>query len=1250
MDKQIIGQRRDANNNFLFHPRLSVKVTTDCIIYKPDPITFENWLANPYSFSEESELVAFLAQIEEEGYAQLNDNKLLLAWKNLYQLLESKEYNSSIKLLQIPEIKPWRPILSSRGGLTDDNFSIAINGWVNPLGRTIAGNVQINGAILSFNQEIVLLPKDAYDIVIAVAAFHIRQREERNPDSNRRAWAVIRRSAIKSGAELSDFLRKTLVITPDHLKLTLRKTSFGESKMVEVLPSFEGVPERWLEIFDRFDKVQNRYDIPDKEGIVHVIISHKVKKVLDEIKQMRGRRVAGDRAEAFIRNPFATLGPDAEKVLDPEEFEDARRDAGISFARFTARVLYDEQGFPYDIALLIEESLNGDVTSCKLSFENIDDLHRFIDKLEDRINNSAQCCHWEGYDLEILGDTPDQLILLKKALIDRQRRDTISHAEIFDLSHYSERIEGFGIEKPYYSPYIARKDDGDSWIPENVAPVLVWTPPGSEEQLAILMTSELHSQFKERLHEAKDKNNSSFDFPGCSKQVPVEEATEILKIWDEAIKDVNKGTFKPKKGNESSKPNARLGLVVKPNINTLDYFEQCDSLALPDNVTPLLPSTLKADARLKDHQLQGVAWLQHLWSLSPEHCRGAVLADDMGLGKTLQLLTFMAKCIEDDPNIDPFLIVAPVSLLENWKEEYNKFFEPESFSILKLYGSSIADKRISPELIDEELKGTNIKRLLRPNWIGDAKIVLTTYETLRDLEFSLAREKWSAMICDEAQKIKNPNALVTRAAKKQNVRLKIACTGTPVENTLTDLWCLFDFIQPGLLGALNYFGTRYRRPIEAETDEDKKYVEELRSIISPQMLRRTKVDVAKDLPKKITVPDCRELQISKRQRDLYGIAISQFRIRDSDGAGSTFKNHLGVLQYLRRLCSDPVPKGQVSTTNEPLAEILKHSPKMAWLMSALESISNKNEKAIIFCEFRDLQRKLQRCIAEQFNFVADMINGDTPAESRQRRLDGFQQKLGFGVIILSPLAIGFGVNIQKANHVIHFTRTWNPAKEDQATDRVYRIGQTKEVYVYYPVVVADFTTFDAKLDKLLEWKRGLSKDVLNGTGELSPADFGDIEDIDGSNVFGDDFISPKEIDTLSPTAFEAFCAVLWAKQGYSKTYRTPRSGDSGVDVVAIKGNQGVLIQCKTSSQEDKQLGWDAVKDVIAGTEVYKRRHPDISKFQRVAVTNQFFNDNARHQADINNVILIDREKLVMMLANVPLKKIDLEKYLVSPWE
>jgi SNF2 family DNA or RNA helicase len=317
---------------------------------------------------------------------------------------------------------------------------------------------------------------------------------------------------------------------------------------------------------------------------------------------------------------------------------------------------------------------------------------------------------------------------------------------------------------------------------------------------------------------------------------------------------------------------------------------------------------------------------------------------------------------------------------------------------------------------------------------------------------------------------------------------------------------LFDLIQPGLLGALASFGHKYKRPIEAETPEEEARIEELRALIEPQKLRRMKAEVARELPKKIEVEACRKLPISAYQRALYAKAIHEFRRRTSTGKREGLEGPLGLLQYLRILCTDPRPAGGHSADYESLVDLEEHSPKLAWLLAELPKIRARQEKAIIFCEFRHLQRTLQRAIGERFNLIPDIINGQTSAaaefsNNRQQRIKAFQNKPGFGVIILSPLAVGFGLNIQAANHVIHFTRTWNPAKEDQATDRAYRIGQERDVYVYYPVVTAaDFETFDARLDELLEWKRGLSHDMLNGPGDLGSNEFGNLHDSSGGNV------------------------------------------------------------------------------------------------------------------------------------------------------
>ncbi len=1207
------------------------------------------WLSERVDLGAEAELVLLLRQLADEGYIEVEGSTALLGWEAFYKLVAAEEYGASLELLAPPPRSQLRLALTSFGSLTDQDFAISST-WIDADGGRLRTEPTRLGALLESKGARSLISEAEWITVEGLRAFAQRPPEERSAQAHRMAWARIRRSAVSAGADLSDFLRQTIVLSPQKLRIGMRKGETG-SRLVEIIPTFEEAPSRWLELFDRLSEVPDRYEVPDGAGMVHVVLSPAARAVLREIRKMPGRRVAGDRAEAFLRNPFATLGPDAALVIDAEQFEQSREEAGIAFTAFAARIDRDEHGFPFQCALRLEESLLGQVKTEILAFEGATELAAFVEKLERRISTQSQCCHWKGYDLEILGDSADQLEALKEALRDMQAGYAISASVILDLSKYSERIQGIGTEKPYYSPFIAKRSEEGGWFPDNVSYGLCYTPTGASETIAVVLDDDSMKDFRAALERAKAEGSQSFTFPGFPKDVEVEWAADALDSIGKVKAKVDNGAFE----NDKSfvKPVVeRRGLVVKPNVEILDYEERRGALDA-SGASARLPASFRPGIELKEHQLEGLAWLQHLWSKSPAVCRGALLADDMGLGKTIQLLSFIAAELEANPALRPFLIVAPVSLLDNWKEEIEKFFAAGAMKVLTLYGGTLATLRVPKAALDASLVEAGATRLLRPGWLGSAKIVLTTYETLRDLEFSLAGQPWSAMICDEAQKIKNPNALVSRAAKKQNAQFKIACTGTPVENTLTDIWCLFDFVQPGLLGPLKYFGERYRSPIESEADDDDTQLGELRELIEPQKLRRMKADVAKDLPRKIESEPCRQLPISPTQRAHYADAIAAFRTRNA-GPATGLHSSLGLLQYLRRLCSDPVAPGQLSSDSEPIEIVEKRSPKLAWLLSHLAEIQSADEKAIVFCEFRDLQRTLQRAIASRYGFQPDVINGDTSLDSkvgnsRQKRIRAFQERPGFGVIILSPLAVGFGVNIQAANHVIHFTRTWNPAKEDQATDRAYRIGQKRDVHVYYPVVVAsDFETFDQKLDKLLKWKRSLSADMLRPSGDLSPSQFADLEAPDGQSAFGEELLTEDDLGTMGGKAFEAFCALMWHKQGYSKTIMTQSSGDGGVDVVAIKGGKGVLIQCKSSSETSKQLGWEAIKDVAAGCAAYSAKNPGVV-FTLAAATNQTFNNTARYQAKLLNVELFERDDLAKLLARHPVKRGELTKFVYSSW-
>jgi hypothetical protein len=317
---------------------------------------------------------------------------------------------------------------------------------------------------------------------------------------------------------------------------------------------------------------------------------------------------------------------------------------------------------------------------------------------------------------------------------------------------------------------------------------------------------------------------------------------------------------------------------------------------------------------------------------------------------------------------------------------------------------------------------------------------------------------------------------------------------------------------------------------------------------------------------------------------------------------------------------------------------------MDWLLKALRAIKSKDEKALLFAEHRDIQRLLQHYINADLGYTPKIVNGDTSVSSRaesnrQKVINAFQSKPGFGVIILSPLAVGFGVNIQAANHVIHYLRHWNPAKEDQATDRAYRIGQTRDVHVYCPLTTApDFKTFDVKLDELLQRKRALAVDMLHGAGTLSGSDF-DLKEIipDIDTTFQSQQITLDMIERSAAAFFEAIAATLWQKQGY-RCFLTQGS-DAGVDVVAIRDRDGVLIQCKSSSNAGRQLGWEAVRDVLGGTAIYEEKFPAL-KFRCIGMTNQSFNKTAHDRAKTSRVDLIEQGQLAELLARYPITTLD----------
>lgn len=1025
--------------------------------------------------------VAYLFQLEQEGYLRPMKCNMLLPWEQLYSLINNTEHTDSLSLFDFPSELSLTPILASEGGLSDPGFKVFIRGWRQSDGSIISGALARKGAFFNLNDIQYRLSAAIWRLLQTVKELSLTQKEVPGEQTNQLGWALIHKEAKSAGATFDGFLDKTIVLRPESLRLKLKKSGQQGLHVLEVIPQFEDAPENWLSAFDGLKAVPDHYSIATKNGgITHVLLTPEVRTVLQEIRSLPSRRVAGDKALQLLRNPYSCLGEDANKVLNQEQFEKDREEAGFSFLRFSIHPVFNLSEQIISVRLQLDALSSHDIEAINIAFAQASEFAPFVCELEMKLVAGLPCGFWKGYELELSDFDQTQLDGIE-ALLSRWQKQECGNVfdRIFDLGQYGNRVIGIGVAKQPSSPFLTR-ESGQQWLPEELLNSM-----GLDGALLAKWDTDnpqLLAQFESNITQAHVDGCGTVVVPGLEAMLPIKTAEAIAVAWSEKLKvpnsAINPGTPRPE----------RSVLQINDNIEELSYVEsRANALHLATTANPVLPRSLLPNINLRDHQMRGIAWLQHLFECSPTHASGCLLADDMGLGKTLQLLTFIAAYLEGVDCNDPVLVIAPVSLLDNWENEISRFFTPGFASVLKLYGSELSSLKFTKNQLPSEIKERGIYNLLKPNWRQGKQIVLTTYETLRDQEFSLARQHWAIVVCDEAQKIKNPAALVTQAARAISARFKIACTGTPVENSLTDLWCLFDFIQPGLLGALNEFGRKYRQTVDEKTDADNNILDELRTLIDPQILRRLKSDVAKDLSAKIESTDCMALPMSTSQLRLYKGEVSRFHemqtLATHAGGGRNI-TILGLLHTMKMICAHP-------HSVYPGGDLLQVSPKMRWLMEQLESIKNRSEKVIIFTELRDIQLAIRLTILDKFGLNVTVVNGDTNASSekgpsRQGLIDAFQSKPGFGAIILSTSAVGFGVNVQAANHVIHFTRCWNPAKEDQATDRAYRIGQTKDVYVYYPTIAGvGFESFEQKLDKLLARKRALASDMLNGAGDVN---------------------------------------------------------------------------------------------------------------------------------------------------------------------
>jgi len=480
-----------------------------------------------------------------------------------------------------------------------------------------------------------------------------------------------------------------------------------------------------------------------------------------------------------------------------------------------------------------------------------------------------------------------------------------------------------------------------------------------------------------------------------------------------------------------------------------------------------LPHGMKTSP--KKHQELGLSWLQRHWI---EGSRGALLCDDMGLGKTYQALAFclwLSECMVDGlMSKKPLLVIAPVGLLRNWEAEIDEhLFAPGLGSIVRAYGDHLKMLRRGRHL--DGTAGLDTGRL------ASASLVLANYEAVSDYQLNFGAVSFAAVVLDEAQKVKSPKARITHAVKALNTDFMLAMTGTPVENRLADLWCIADAVQPGALSDLKEFSARYEvEDGDVQSLRNQVWQDESAIVHQPKLLlRRLKTEKLDGLPQKHE--HVIKIDMPARQLDAYQRALA---IKEMSGPEGT----LGMIHALRRVSLHPsLIEGGVTASELKIED----SARFVAMINVLDEVAAKREKVLVFLESLDLQDadQLPLLLKRRYGLSKSpmVINGQVSTESRQDRVNAFQRESGFDVMLLSPKAGGVGLTLTAANHVIHLSRWWNPAVEDQCSDRVYRIGQTKPVHIYYPLaLLPEFAehSFDWQLQVLMDRKRKLAQNLL----------------------------------------------------------------------------------------------------------------------------------------------------------------------------
>lgn len=652
--------------------------------------------------------------------------------------------------------------------------------------------------------------------------------------------------------------------------------------------------------------------------------------------------------------------------------------------------------------------------------------------------------------------------------------EKVAFPTFVETKEYSARVTG----KTIYTgaSVVITEGSGTTWLPEvfgeSVARFIKGLPL---EELEII---------EERIQTAISEGNDSIEYDGehiaasPTTERAIRRQIQTLIEELEGEPEADEPEAEPAPEPKSSGP---VILEVKENLEQVQWRAKVEprnaqiSVTLPENIrTPL-----------KSHQVDSFKWQVEAWKSG---LPGVLNADEQGLGKTLQTISFLAwlkaqMAHKDAKPKGPILIVAPTSLLENWEQEVERHLTLGGLGhLVRLYGNGISSRRRHGAYGKDTLDGEEHLDLAflheaMASGVGHNYWLLTTYTTLTNYQHSLGAVQFSALVFDEIQALKNPGSLRAIAGMAMNADFRIGLTGTPIENSTTDLWAILEQLAPGRLLPLTEFRKLYSTPQEGRLKSLYDFVFEKNQGLPPMALRRLKEDVAKELPAKTRILHPRVMP------DVQAEAYERARDKLTTGAkGAALK----MLHHIRSVSVHPA-----ITAIDNADEFIDLSGRLKACFEIIDGIHTRNERVLVFIEHIQMQYRFIELLKMRYGLRhIDLINGSTPVHKRQEIVNRFQKHLqqdqGFDVLVLGPKAAGTGLTLTAATHVIHLSRWWNPAVEEQCNDRVHRIGQTKEVTIHVPMAIhGEFRekSFDCLLHSLMTRKRKLASSALWPMGD-----------------------------------------------------------------------------------------------------------------------------------------------------------------------